>query len=64
MPMIGHVCSSYWSAYLDRSIAMALLVGGHERHGETVTIALEERIVQAVVTKPVFYDEDGEKIRG
>ena len=64
MPMIGHVCSSYWSAYLDRSIAMAMLVGGHGRHGETVTIALEDRIVQAVVTKPVFYDEDGEKIRG
>ena len=64
MPMTGHVCSSHWGAYRDRSIAMAMLVGGHGRHGETVTIALEDRIVQAVVTKPVFYDEDGENIRG
>ena len=64
MPMIGHVCSSYWSAVLDRSIAMALLVGGHDRHGETVTISLDGKVVRATVTKPVFYDEDGEKIRG
>ena len=64
MPMIGHVCSSYWSATLERSIAMALLVGGHGRLGETVTISLDGKTVNATVTKPVFYDEEGEKIRG
>ena len=64
MPMIGHVCSSYWSAALGKSIAMALLVGGHDRHGETVTVSLADRNVQATVTKPIFYDPEGEKIRG
>jgi sarcosine oxidase subunit alpha len=49
---------------LDRSIAMALLVSGHSRHGETVTISLDGRTVNATVTKPVFYDEEGEIIRG
>ena len=64
MPMAGHVCSSYWSAALGTSIAMAMLVGGHDRNGETVTIALEDRHVRATVTKPIFYDPEGEKIRG
>ena len=64
MPMVGHVCSSYWSAALERSIAMAMLVGGHGRLGETVTVALEDGNVRATVTLPLFYDADGEKIRG
>ena len=64
MPMAGHVCSSYWSAALGRSIAMAMLVGGHNRLGETVTVALEGKNIRATVVKPVFYDAEGEKIRG
>jgi sarcosine oxidase subunit alpha len=64
MPMEGFVTSSYWSAALDRSIAMALLERGHGRHGETVTIALPGRIVRATVTSPVFYDPEGERLRG
>ena len=63
MPMEGFVTSSYWSAALGRSIAMALLESGHGRHGETVTISLPDRIVRAEVTRPQFYDLDGEKIR-
>ncbi|MCH9019099.1 MAG: sarcosine oxidase subunit alpha family protein [Proteobacteria bacterium] len=63
MPMGGHVTSSYWSAALGRSIAMALLVNGRNRHGETVTISLPDRNVRAAVTKPVFYDPEGEKLR-
>ncbi|MCH8808204.1 MAG: sarcosine oxidase subunit alpha, partial [Planctomycetes bacterium] len=64
MPMEGHVTSSYWSPILGRSIAMAVLKGGHGRHGETVTISLANKNVRAVVGKPIFYDPEGEKLRG
>ena len=63
MPMEGFVTSSYWSAALGHSIAMALLERGHGRHGEMVNISLQDRIVRAKVTAPQFYDLDGEKIR-
>src|SRR4029079_3258065 len=33
MPMLGHVTSSYWSAALQRSIALALVAGGRGRMG-------------------------------
>jgi sarcosine oxidase subunit alpha len=38
-PMIGHVTSSYFSPNLGRSIALALIEGGHGRTGETVHVA-------------------------
>jgi len=63
MPMEGFVTSSYWSAALGHSIAMAMLERGHQRHGEMVNISLQDRIVRAKVTAPQFYDFDGEKIR-
>ncbi len=62
--MEGHVTSSYWSPILGRSIAMAVLEGGHGRHGDTVTISLANKNVRAVVGKPIFYDPAGEKLRG
>ena len=63
MKMIGHVTSSYFSANLGRSIALALLRGGRERHGERVVLPLPKRRVAATVTAPVFYDEQGERLR-
>ncbi len=39
VPMIGHVTSSYRSPTLGRSIALAVVKGGHARMGETVYIA-------------------------
>ena len=38
MTMLGHVTSSYWSDALGRSIAMAVVVDGHDREGETLHI--------------------------
>ena len=64
MKMQGHVTSSYWSANLGRSIALAVLRGGHRRHGEVVEVPLEHRVVQATVTAPAFFDPDGERMRG
>jgi sarcosine oxidase subunit alpha len=60
--MIGHVTSSYYSANLGHSIALALVKGGRQRHGERVYVPLEGRTVSATLTAPRFFDPDGEKI--
>ena len=54
VPMIGHVTSSYYSANLDRSIALALVRGGRARLGETIYAPLKTGQVKAVITRPVF----------
>jgi sarcosine oxidase subunit alpha len=64
MPMEGHVTSSYWSAALDRSFALALLKRGRERHGQTVAVTNYGRTQWAKVVPPIFWDEKGERLRG
>jgi sarcosine oxidase subunit alpha len=64
VPMIGHVTSSYHSANLGRSIALALIEGGRERIGETVHVSRVDRIVTAVIADPVFFDPQGTRING
>jgi sarcosine oxidase subunit alpha len=60
VPMLGHVTSSYFSANLNRSIALALLKGGRNRKGEKVEIPLGGgRPIRAIITEPVFIDPDG-----
>jgi len=60
MAMIGHVTSSYFSACLGHSIALALVKGGRARMGETVYLPLGDgRTVSAVIANPVFYDPEG-----
>ena len=60
MEMVGHVTSSYFSATLGRSFALALVKGGRERTGETVHIPMVDgRRVGAMITSPVFYDPEG-----
>ena len=62
VPMIGHVSSSYFSACLGYSIALALVKGGRKRLDETVYAPLVDgRIVPARITKPVFYDTHGDR---
>jgi len=62
VPMIGHVSSSYWSACLGHSIALALVKGGRERKGETVYAPLASgQVVVASITDPVFYDPQGQR---
>ncbi|AXE96730.1 sarcosine oxidase subunit alpha family protein [Paraburkholderia sp. 22099] len=59
-PMLGHVTSSYYSPILKRSIAMAVVKGGLDKIGETVTIPLSSgRQIAAKVTSSVFYDSEG-----
>ena len=64
MAMIGHVTSSYWSATLGRSIALALVRGGRGRHGEHVWLPLDRHQVRATVCEPVFFDPAGERMNG
>ncbi|MGH2672616.1 MAG: glycine cleavage T C-terminal barrel domain-containing protein [Actinomycetota bacterium] len=64
MPMAGHVTSSYRSAALGRTFALAMLKGGHAMHGRTVFAPLPEGTVAATVTAPVFYDPEGSRRDG
>jgi sarcosine oxidase, subunit alpha len=64
MPMAGHVTSSYRSPGLDRTFALGLLEGGHGMHGRTVYVPLPEGTIAVRVTRPVFYDPDGERRDG
>ncbi|WP_432256999.1 sarcosine oxidase subunit alpha [Limimaricola sp. AA108-03] len=63
MKMVGHVTSSYHSATLGRSIAMALIEGGRDREGETVYVPMPEGVVRAKITSTAFYDPDGDRLK-
>jgi sarcosine oxidase subunit alpha len=59
-PMLGHVTSSYFSPVLKRSIALAVVKGGLDKLGESVTIPLTGgRQIAAKIASPVFYDSEG-----
>jgi sarcosine oxidase, subunit alpha len=62
MTMIGHVTSSYWSETLGRSIAMALVAGGHGRTGETLHIPMPDKTHTAKISGMVFYDPEGARL--
>ena len=60
VPMIGHVTSSYYSACLEHSIAMALVKGGLSRMGEMVHVPLADgKVISARISSSVFYDPEG-----
>jgi sarcosine oxidase subunit alpha len=60
---LGHVTSSYHSAALGRSIAMALVAGGRGRMGQTLYVPLETGGAAPVqVASPVFYDPKGARL--
>jgi sarcosine oxidase subunit alpha len=62
MPMLGHVTSSYFSARLGRSIALAVVKSGQSRIGETVYVPrLDGRVVKATIANSVFYDPEGSR---
>jgi sarcosine oxidase subunit alpha len=60
VPMLGHVTSSYFSANLKRSIALALVQGGRNRVGEKVRVSTPDgRAHAAAIAQPVFLDPEG-----
>ena len=60
----GHVTAACFSPTLERTIALALLKDGHQRHGEKVLISGLEQRCLARVTEPVFFDPEGRRMRG
>jgi sarcosine oxidase subunit alpha len=63
-PALGHVTSSYHSARVGRSIALALLSGGRARTGETLYVSMPDGDIPVQVTSPVFYDPSGSRLHG
>jgi sarcosine oxidase subunit alpha len=63
-PMIGHVTSSYHSAVLGRSIALAVVRNGRGRIGEKLYVAANGATNRVEVVKPVFYDPEGGRLNG
>ena len=61
---IGHVTSSYHSAILGRSIALALVASGRSRLGETLYVAMPDGDIPVQVVSPVFYDAQGSRLNG
>ena len=62
IPMLGHVTSSYWSATLNRSIALALVRDGRERIGSRLSISMPNGPIAVDVVQPVFFDPKGERL--
>ncbi|MBT9386449.1 sarcosine oxidase subunit alpha [Pseudooceanicola sp. CBS1P-1] len=63
MKMVGWVTSSYYSATLGRTIAMALIEGGFDKMNDTVYIPMPDKTITAKITGTVFYDPEGEKVK-
>ncbi|MEO0773328.1 MAG: glycine cleavage T C-terminal barrel domain-containing protein, partial [Pseudomonadota bacterium] len=59
---LGYVTSSYESPTLGHAIAIGLVEKGHARMGEIVTVWNQGETREAVITSPVFFDPDGERL--
>jgi sarcosine oxidase subunit alpha len=64
VPMLGHVTSSYRSAELDRSFALALVKAGRTRIGQTVHVPVAGELVPVEITEPVLVDPEGARRDG
>ena len=62
--MMGYVTSSYMSATLGHSIALALVEDGRGRLGERVHAVVRGRPFAARIVPPVFYDAEGARLNG
>jgi sarcosine oxidase, subunit alpha len=61
---IGHVTSSYHSAILGRSIALALVSGGRALMDQTLYVQTAGSDIPVKVASPVFYDPEGARLNG
>ncbi|MBV8854367.1 MAG: hypothetical protein JOY91_13235, partial [Sinobacteraceae bacterium] len=61
---LGHITSSYYSAVLGRSIALAMVAGGRARQGQTLYVSMPGGDIPVQVVAPVFYDPKGERLHG
>jgi sarcosine oxidase subunit alpha len=63
-PNLGHVTSSYHSAALGRTFALALVRGGRARIGERLYATVADELVPVTVVGPVCYDPEGARRDG
>lgn len=61
---VGRVTSSYYSAFLGRSIAMALIEGGLARTGQVFYAWDGGEVTPAKIVSPVFIDPEGKRQHG
>jgi sarcosine oxidase subunit alpha len=64
VPMLGHVTSSYRSAALGRTFALALIKGGRDRIGQRVHAPLVEGTVEAEIVDSVVFDPENRRRDG
>jgi sarcosine oxidase subunit alpha len=64
VPMLGHVTSSYRSAFLGRPFALALVKGGRARIGERLSVPVAGSLVTVEVTSSVLVDPEGARRDG
>jgi sarcosine oxidase subunit alpha len=60
----GHVTSSYRSAVLERTFALAMVPDGRSLTGWTVHAPMPGEAIDATITDPVFYDAAGARRDG
>jgi sarcosine oxidase subunit alpha len=60
----GYVTSAYLSPTLGRSIALALVKGGRQRHGQRLFVPSATGATAVEVTGPVFHDAEGKRLHG
>jgi sarcosine oxidase subunit alpha len=64
VPMLGHVTSSYRSAELGRTFALALVKAGQSRIGDTLHVPVDGALVPVEVTGSVLVDPEGTRRDG
>jgi sarcosine oxidase subunit alpha len=64
VPMLGHVTSSYHSAALQRTFALALVKAGRSRIGQTVHVPVGGALIPVRVAEPVLVDPEGARRDG
>ena len=63
IPMLGHITSSYHSPTLGHSFGLAVIKDGHSLIGKKAYASTSDQKTIAVeIVKPVFYDENNEKL--
>jgi sarcosine oxidase subunit alpha len=60
MKMLGHVTSSYHSATIGRSIAIAMVANA--ARGARLYVPMPGRVIEVDVVDPVFFDPKGERL--
>ncbi|WCB94930.1 Sarcosine oxidase subunit alpha [Baekduia alba] len=64
MAMLGHVTSSYRSAALGRTFALALVASGRDLLGQTIHASFGGQTTPVTVTDAVLYDKEGSRRDG